>query len=333
MLASKSKRWLKKALVGSSILRVASRLTPKSAAVLAYHSVAEEPQLTNPIFGASTPLIDFEGHMKTLAQKFHPVSLSEVVQFARRGGQLPPGAVAVTFDDGFADNYEVALPVLKHYGIPASFYIMVNAVESGTLPWYCRIRFAFHATNKREWNTPENGRTFRLEVPEERMTARSLAWDMGAKLTGKVQQDFIKSVEESLGTEPVDAPHGFMMTWEQVRALRKAGHTIGAHTLSHPNVAQVSAGEARSEIVESKRLLEERIGEAVEDFSYPHPALNPCWSTRTLEITREAGFKSAVLTTPGPVRPGDEPLALKRINTPSDLTQFTLKLQRTFLGR
>ena len=75
------------------------------------------------------------------------------------------------------------------------------------------------------------------------------------------------------------------------------------------------------------------MGEAIEHFSYPHPALSPCWSSQTLEITREAGYKSAVLTTPGQVRAGDEPLALKRVNTPSDLVQFTLNLQRTFAGR
>jgi peptidoglycan/xylan/chitin deacetylase (PgdA/CDA1 family) len=124
-----------------------------------------------------------------------------------------------------------------------------------------------------------------------------------------------------------------MMTWEQVRALKKAGHTIGAHTLSHPNVAQVSQDEARSEIAGSKQRLEAEIGAPVDHFSYPHPALNPQWSQQTLEITREAGFKSAALTTCGPVRAGDEPLALKRIYTPADLNQFTWNLQCTFLGR
>lgn len=333
MLASKSKRWLKKALVGSSVLRLASRLSAPTAAILAYHSIAERPQLTDHIFGASTSQAQFEDHMKTLARKFRPVRLEEVVEFATTGRQLPPGAVAVTFDDGFADNYDVALPILNHYGIPASFYIMVNAVENGILPWYCRLRFAFHATNKMEWKGPANGRTFRLDAPEERRAALNLAWDTGAKQTGSIQDRFIAGVEEALGTEPVNAPHGFMMTWEQVLGLRKAGHTVGAHTLSHPNVAQVSASEASAEIVESKKRLEGKMGEPIEHFSYPHPALNPCWSSQTLEITRAASYKSAVLTTPGQVRAGDEPLALKRLNTPSDLVQFTLNLQRSFAGR
>jgi len=95
-----------------------------------------------------------------------------------------------------------------------------------------------------------------------------------------------------------------MLNWEQVRSLRKAGHTIGAHTLSHPNVAQVSEGDTRCEILGSKKKIEEELGEPVKHFSYPHPALNPQWSQRTLGITREAGFKSAVLTTRGLARAG-----------------------------
>jgi len=121
------------------------------------------------------------------------------------------------------------------------------------------------------------------------------------------------------------------MDWEQVRALNKAGHTIGGHTLSHPNVAQVSVSDAHAEITGCKRRLEEKLGETVQHFSYPHPALNPHWSNQTVAITREAGFKSAVLTTFGAVRVGDDPLALKRMYTPADLDQFTLNLQTAFV--
>jgi hypothetical protein len=75
------------------------------------------------------------------------------------------------------------------------------------------------------------------------------------------------------------------------------------------------------------------MGEPVEHFSYPHPALNPHWSSHTLELTKEAGFKSAALTTYGPVRAGDDPHALKRLYTPADIDQFTMNLQTAFLGR
>jgi peptidoglycan/xylan/chitin deacetylase (PgdA/CDA1 family) len=333
VLASKSKRWLKKALLGSPVLPVMSRLFPSSAAILAYHSVAEDPQKTDHILGISRGLADFERHMKTIAQKFHPVTVEEIAQFAQGGRKLPAKAVAVTFDDGFADNYEVALPVLSKYGIPASFYIMVESVEQGTLPWYCRLRYAFNVAKVPTWTDPGSGRVFRLDVLEQRKAAQSLSWDTGARLTGAVQQEYVGRCERDLEVEPAKAPHGFMMTWDQVRGLRKAGHTIGGHTLWHPNVAQVTPAEARTEIVECKRRLEEKMGEPVEHFSYPHPALSPHWSSQTLALTKEAGFKSAALTTYGSVRAGDDAHALKRLNTPADIDQFNLNLQTAFLGR
>jgi peptidoglycan/xylan/chitin deacetylase (PgdA/CDA1 family) len=298
-----------------------------------YHSIAEDERATEHILGVSRDKTSFEGHMETLARHYSPVSIDDVAQFAKSGRQLPPRAVAVTFDDGFADNYEVALPILSRYGIPATFYIMVDAVANGALPWYCRIRYAFSTTAKAKWSSPETNQSYTLNSPLARKAAMTAAWETAAKMIGRLQQDFVAGVERSLEIEPVNAPHGFMLTWEQVRALKKAGHIIGAHTLSHPNLAHVSDGEARLEIVGSQKTLEKEMGESVEHFSYPHPALNPQWSNLTLGITREAGFKSAVLTTRGPVRAGDDPLALKRIGTPADLDEFTWNLQCTFLGR
>jgi len=114
--------------------------------------------------------------------------------------------------------------------------------------------------------------------------------------------------------------------------LKKEGHIIGAHTLSHPNLAHVAEEEVRSEIVGSKKRLEEKLSEPIQHFSYPHPALDPHWNAQTFQITREAGFRSAVLTTPGSVVPGDEPLSLKRIPAAKTLDEWLWRLEYAFLG-
>lgn len=332
-MGSKSKRLLKKALLRSSILRAVGRLFPPAAVILSYHSIVEDPRRTDHILGISRAQADFERHMKTVSQRFSPVTMQDVAEFVKDGRRLPPRAVAVTFDDGFADNYEVALPILNRYSVPATFYIMVDAVENGRLPWYCRLRYAINTTKKNRWFDAQSNQSYSLTTPQERKAAMIATWEVGARLTGTVQQDFIRSVEESLEVEPVQVPHGFMMNWDQVRSLRRAGHTVGGHTVSHPNLAQVTQSEAQFEIKECKNKLQNELGEPIDHFSYPHPALNPQWSQETLEITKEAGFKSAALTTCGPVRRGDDPLALKRIYSPADLDQFTWNLEATFLGR
>ncbi len=328
---SSLKKRLKNGLVRSGALRLAARLAVPSAVILTYHSIVEEPDETHNTIRLSQSRRDFEVHMRTLARQFTPVSLEEVVQFARGGRPLPARTVAVTFDDGFADNYHEALPVLARYGIPAAFYVAVNAVETGSLPWYCRLNFAFQTTRRTEWTDPERGQTYAINTTQDRSAALSRAWEIGARKTGAVQEAFVRQLETSLEVEP--PPGRVMLTWDQVRALKKAWYIVGGYTLTHPNLAHVSEPEARAEIEGCKRRLEEVLGDAVHHFSYPHPALNPCRSAQTVQITREAGFHSAVLTDCGPVRRGDEALALKRIYAANELGQWIWNLECTFLGR
>jgi len=327
------KRIIKGTLLKSGALNLAARVAPLSAVILMYHSIVEDPEVTRHSIGISQSRASFEAHMQILTRQFNPVTIEQIAQFAREGRPLPARSVAVTFDDGFADNYEVALPILSRYGVPAVVYIMVNAVATGTLPWYCRLRFALETTRKTEWRHPEEGGIYKIATTGERQAVLNMVWEMCARRTGAAQDELVRQVETSLEVEPLNARSGLMLNWDKVRALRKAGHVIGGHTLSHPNLAHVSAEEARAEIAGCKKELEEHIGESVDHFSYPHPALNPQWNSGTLEVTREAGFQSAVLTSCGPVRAGDDPLLLKRIYAANEPDQWTWNLECTFLGR
>src|ERR1017187_589800 len=333
LLRSTFKRSVKKALLRSGTLRLAARASAPSVVVLMYHSVVEDPRLTQNTIGISQSRSNFAAHVRAIAENFNPVTIEQVVQFAKGDYRLPAKSVAVTFDDGFLDNYDIALPILNRYGVPATFYIIVDAVETGTPPWYCRLNFVFRTTRRPYWTDPEGGLRHEIKTVESRTAAFQVAVDACARKIGKQQEEFVRQVAKKLDVEPLGAGSKLMLGWEEVRALRKAGHTIGGHTLSHPNLAHVTEEEARCEIIGCKRRLEEEVGEPVEHFSYPHPALNPQWTPHTLRITREAGFQSAVLTTCGPVRSGDDPLGMKRIYAADDSEQWTWNLQYTFLGR
>ena len=113
---------------------------------------------------------------------------------------------------------------------------------------------------------------------------------------------------------------------------RRAGHILGSHTITHPNLAHVEQEEAlRAEFVQSKRELEEHFEEQVTHFSYPHPALDPQWNEKTLAITRDAGYATAVTTTSGPVLADANPLLLKRIDARQADDEFLWNLERTLL--
>jgi len=160
---------VKKALLGSRLLRLAA--DRRGVAILMYHSVMEDPRSQDVFLGGIThPESVFRGQMELLAKQYHSVSLDEVGRFLRGDGALPDRAVAVTFDDGYADNYEIAAPILNRTGVPATFYVTVESVEQRRLPWPARLRFAFRTTKRTSW-MHSSGKAWPLSCPRERESA------------------------------------------------------------------------------------------------------------------------------------------------------------------
>jgi len=117
------KQQLKQALLSSGVLRLAGRLHGKGAAILMYHSVLEDPgSVANSLGGMIHPRAIFEGQMELLAREFHPVSLDQVGRFVRGEEDLAERAVVVTLDDGYPDNFDMAMPILDRLGVPAILF-------------------------------------------------------------------------------------------------------------------------------------------------------------------------------------------------------------------
>jgi peptidoglycan/xylan/chitin deacetylase (PgdA/CDA1 family) len=329
---------IKKAFVNSRALRLVGRFGPSAAVILMYHSVRGQPgQFANSIgTGIIHATSVFERQMELIARRFRPVTLEDVLLFLKGETKLPHRAVAVTFDDGFADNCEIAAPILARYGIRAVFYVTAALIGTKTPPWYCRLRFAFATTRRSEWRDPDTGRKHPLDTRDGREKAVLAAFDSCASLAGNKQEETVASIEGNLESDlrMISNDLRFMMDWDQVRRLTREGHVVGSHTLTHPNVAHVISQEIlRRELSESKREIEEAIGSTVDHFSYPHPALVPQWNEETVAMTRRVGYRSAVTTTPGPVRASADPLRLMRVGAPRPEHQFLWNLEKTFLGR
>jgi len=323
-----------KALVGSRGLRWGAALRGPAAVILTYHSVRDRvddgAEWIGPGITHATHV--FARQMELIASHFHPVTLEQIGAFVREGSPLRRRAVAVTFDDGFLDNVQCALPILQRVGISAAFYLMVSQIDGTDAPWYSRIRNAFTKTRRPTWR--QSGQELAWDLSDEagRAAAMEIAFGICAPLTAEAQHEAVRKIEHELDVEGARPPQRIMMTWEEAKSLRKAGHIVGSHTLTHPNVAHVGDdGEVRREVMESKRCMEERLREPVTHFSYPHPALHPQWNQRTLRATREAGYTTAVTTTKGPNRAGQNPLLLKRINCPRPEHEFLWNLERAFL--
>jgi peptidoglycan/xylan/chitin deacetylase (PgdA/CDA1 family) len=335
-LKATTKDWTKKILLRTRVLRLANQFVSPCAVILGYHSIQDRPELYANLIGLGITHATsvFERQMELIAREYSPVSLEEILLFLQGEKHLPKSAVAVTFDDGYRDNFEIADPILRRYGIPGAFYLTTSLIGTREAPWFCRLRHSFATTAKDEWSDPVRGQRWRLLDPKSRNAALQAAFDVCSSMGGDVCRAIVRTIEHELDVAPLALEKDLMMTWDQARKLHDTGHLVGSHTMTHPNVAHLSDEEiVRKELLESKRRVEVELDAPVEHFSYPHPALNPQWTQRTTEITRETGYQTAVTTTAGTVRIGSNPLQLTRVMVPRLEGQFRWALESAFVGR
>jgi peptidoglycan/xylan/chitin deacetylase (PgdA/CDA1 family) len=324
------KFWVKKVLVETGAVRLVSTLAGKGIAILMYHSVVDDPGKQGEILGGiahSTSV--FQQQMELLARDFHPVSLEEAFLFAQGGVDVARRSVVVTFDDGYADNYHIAMPVLNKVGVSATFYITVDCVEKKRLPWPSRLRYALFTTGKSEW-LDAGGQSWPLHDQVLRSKAFDRACEHCSTLAGEEQDQFVASTESQLQSTLKQGPS--MMTWDEVRGTVKQGHIVGSHSMSHPNMAHINEDALQREMTDSKQILERELGIPVPHFSYPCPALQPHWTERTVMVSQQAGYKTAVTTNGGLVRRNNNPLRLKRIRPSKNLDGLRANLELAFVG-
>jgi peptidoglycan/xylan/chitin deacetylase (PgdA/CDA1 family) len=325
--------WTKQAILASGALRFVGNVQSPGAAILMYHSVLPDPsQQSDSLGGIVHSEIAFRAQMEMLARDYRPLSLDDALQHLRDGGNLPKRSVVVTFDDGYADNHEFAMPILNQFGVPATFYVTVDCIENRRPPWPSRLRFAFRRTRAELW-TDILAKSWALSDPESREAAFLAACDSCCQLSGAAQEEFVRGVEQELKTCLPEQQGSPMMTFDQLRELTRRGHIVGSHTMTHPNMAQISMDEARRELAESKHVLESRLGSPVKHFAYPCPALSPHWTERTVEQCRALGYETGVTTNSGLTRSGDNLLCLKRLRPTKTAEGLRWNLESAFAGR
>jgi peptidoglycan/xylan/chitin deacetylase (PgdA/CDA1 family) len=330
---SLTKHWAKKIILATKAMRLVAECAGPSVAILMYHSVMPDPdQHVDSLNGIIHSQSSFRQQMELLAREYHPISLDELTTQLRTGGSLHRRSVVITFDDGYSDNYEVAMPILNELGVPATFYVTVDCVENRKLPWPSRLRWTLHKTSLAQW-TDSRGKAWNLTDSAIREQAYSAACGECCRLSGKIQDEYVDRFERDLDAAAPSSLRSLMMTFDQVKGLLRHGHVVGSHTMSHPNIVHVTEQEAHRELGESKQRLESRLGSPIKHFSYPCPALFPPWNEKTVEQCRASGYESAVTTHSGVIRLGDNPLRLKRINPTKTASGLRWNMESVFAGR
>jgi peptidoglycan/xylan/chitin deacetylase (PgdA/CDA1 family) len=311
---------------GATFPRLGRDRTPKFG-ILCYHRVGSHGV---PLFSRLGPKV-FEAQMRYLKKSYRLVSLSRLYRELREGAPKEP-TLAVTFDDGYKDLYGYAFPVLQKYKIPATIYLIGQAMETGGAAWYDRIFVALGSAAGRLLDVElESPRRFSLRSVESRMTA---AWEIICYLRtipDKQRRAWCSEFERRVAV-PEEQVSECMLNWNQVREMQRGGVSFGAHTMTHPSVSRLEESAFSEELGRTKRLLEDGLNSAVEDFAYPFGKLGDI-SQRAEGFLRCSGYRSAVTTIGGYNTPAANPFELRRlqIGDGCSLPEFSFGIGRMFL--
>ena len=311
----------------SSLTRiVAGRIAPGGSdarlSILMYHRVLPQP---DPLLPGQMHASLFDTHMRSLRTHFNCLPLDEAVTRLREG-TLPPRAACVTFDDGYRDNVDVALPILRRHSMPAIFFIATGYLDGGRMFNDTVIEAIRGArVDVLDLSDMDAGR-LSLSTLEERRAAVS-ACLKAAKYWGfDARHDF---VTELARRSQAALPDDLMMDSPQVNVLAQAGMEIGAHTVNHPILLKVDDEQARREMAQSKQQLEVLTGRPVTLFAYPNGIPGVDYGPAHVRMVGEAGFRAAVSTSVGISTQSTDVYQLPRF-TPWDRTsaRFALRLLR-----
>ncbi len=256
-------------------------------------------------FALATPtrsLSDFENQISLLRHAFNPLTVAEAARGLREG-TLPERALCITFDDGYADNYDVALPILKKHDVRATFFVTSGLLDRPSM-WSDQIASVFAKAG-------DNAEAIRRYLADAGMPVRYS--DLMNKLkymSVDAQETIVRGLSQFSDTHDIDSR---LMGAEQIRGLVEAGMEVGGHTVNHTILTNVDAERARTEIRDCKLRLEEIIGQPVVSFAYPNGRRGQDYADQHVQFVKEAGFEAAVNTEFGVARDSGELFELPRI--------------------
>jgi peptidoglycan/xylan/chitin deacetylase (PgdA/CDA1 family) len=304
------------------------------ALILGYHRISE---VVDDFYQICVAPESFAGQMEALREYAHPVSLSDLVQSLKQN-TLAPKSVAVTFDDGYADNLHVAKPILEKYKIPATIFVCTGF--AGREFWWDELE-RLVTSSKAD-----------LHTLKSQINENQFGWPQAlvprraeGRRNGSSRREFVNALYRWLLPMPPETREQVMdliRLWAEThsqelstrRALTSAEllHLadgalieVGAHTRSHPTLSRLAVEEQTEEIVSSKQYLEDLLVKPVRGFAYPNGKM----TMETRDIVVQTGFTYACCTETNLIRAGNDQYRLSRLwpgDEPRDKFLHRLKL-------
>jgi len=242
----------------------------------------------------------FKKQVEVIRRECQVTTISRLSDPENWGAAHDPPLTVITVDDGYADFYHVAWPVLREAGIPATVFLTVDFIGKRTWMWPDALEYLIFKADSGSHTVNAGDSLVTLVLTDA--DSRRRAWDDLASrllLDNSARERVIAQLQEVTGvklpTHPTEEYEP--LTWEQVREMAAGGVEIGSHTLSHAFIPGLPPDQRRHELVESKRQLEEVLGRKVHAFAYPNgsPADSPDFLCAEIE---SAGYRTAVVCSP-----------------------------------
>lgn len=290
----------------SRLLRQAHDRLRRPVLVLAYHRIlpAVDPKRFPLDLGlVSTTPEEFDWQMAHVRAEFDPVSLEEITRFIEGRGELPPRPVAVTFDDGYEDNYRHAFPVLARHRIPATIFLTAGAIDEAGHLWH---DVAACAVLKSRRPLVLDLGSERLEIGpdasvyERRQGVKRLLKHLKTLPHTQLQSTIGHLRQEhgdAIRAEDLDAAR--LLSWQQVREMSQGGVFFGSHTMSHALLSRLTGDELDFELRDSRALIERHAGSPCDTLAYP---VGRAFAVNAIAVERirAAGYRLGLAYDPGP---------------------------------
>lgn len=296
-----------------SLYKLQKRFTPK-AIILMYHRVTEVE--IDPWALCVTPK-NFAEHLEVLQKDYHLLTLTELIK-AHQAGKIPNRSVAITFDDGYADNLHQAKPILERYGIPATVFISTGYLGQQREFWWDELERLVLAPGQlpEKLSLKINGKAHDLELgtarnysleeykgdrnaqahksqPGSRLFFYYELWQLLRPLPENERLQALETIRIWTDAEPIARPSHLALLPQEVAVLGDGELVeIGAHTVTHPFLSEQPTALQTEEIQRSKAQLEALLNRPVTTFSYPFGN----FAKETVELTQNAGFICACST-------------------------------------
>lgn len=234
--------------------------------------------------------------------------------------------LAVTFDDGYLDNYTHAYALARELQIPITIFLISGYIGDGTAFWWFDKLVEKAQVNQ----ATIDGHTYHLNKPgEQHELAQMIDTQVSSAADEGVRQTYLRRISRTLSvpvTAIADTPAS-MLTWEQVQEMQASGWVaFGGHTLHHPTLARLAnADEACKEVAVCRSLLQEKLGRPAYVFAYPHGGVEHIGVNGVLAAQR-AGYRWAVTTLQGVNTPRTHPYLIRRISANSQLHWLVIVL-------